>query len=45
LSSMFKKSRGAVGVDDPRQRPGREALMDAVRQLMPTVGIESAWAL
>jgi len=27
---------------DPNHRPGREALMDAVRQLVPTVGVESA---
>jgi putative transposase len=27
---------------DPDHRPGREALMEAVRQLVPTVGVESA---
>src|SRR5437588_9523727 len=36
-----KKSGRAVGVADPHARPGREALMDAVQQLAPTVGIES----
>src|ERR1035438_6758410 len=37
-----KKSGRAVGVADPHSRPGREALMNAVDQLAPTVGIESA---
>ena len=31
-----------MGVADAHARPGREALMDAVRQLVPTVGIEAA---
>ena len=37
-----QKSGRAVGVADPDSRPGRETLMDAVHQLAPTVGVESA---
>ena len=37
-----KKSGRAVGVADRDSRPGVESLMDAVTQLCPTVGIESA---
>ncbi|MGA2631675.1 MAG: IS3 family transposase [Terriglobia bacterium] len=42
LSRCSKKSGRAVGVAARGSRPGGAALMDAVRQLAPTVGIESA---
>jgi hypothetical protein len=41
-SATFKKTGYAVGMGPPDARRDRQAMMDAVHQLAPAVGIESA---